>query len=163
MKVLLGGTSIPDIFTSITNGAGGEKNCHVENIFHLTDCHVEKFLHMRNMKKRYHIEKVLHMINVEQNVLCGEICHVEIGEMFPHDRFLRMTNEKCGANLFCGEISLHDTVLSQFTLFRRKICFVAIYALLCGEKLDQKLCLWRKKDKYQVWAPVNKWCLGITS
>ena len=28
--------------------------------------------------------------------------------------------------------------------------FVAIYALLCGEKLSQKLCLWRKKDKYHV-------------
>ena len=28
--------------------------------------------------------------------------------------------------------------------------FVAIYTLLCGEKLSQKLCLWRKKDKYNV-------------
>ena len=28
--------------------------------------------------------------------------------------------------------------------------FVAVYALLCGEKLRQKLCLWRKKDKYHV-------------
>ena len=33
-------------------------------------------------------------------------------------------------------------VLSRF--------FAAIYALLCGEKLSQKLCLWRKKDKYHV-------------
>ena len=53
--------------------------------------------------------------------------------MFSHDRFLHTSNEKC-----C------------------KICFVAIYALLCGEKLNQKLCLWRKKDKYQVWADVLK-------
>ena len=36
------------------------------------------------------------------------------------------------------------------TLYWRKIYFVAIYALLCGEKFIQKLCLWRKKDKYQV-------------
>ena len=57
------------------------------------------------------------------------------GEMFPHDIFLLMSNEKCAA---------------QFTLFSRKICLVAIYALLCGEKLNWKLCLWRKKDKYQV-------------
>ena len=28
--------------------------------------------------------------------------------------------------------------------------FVAIHALLCGEKLSQKLCLWREKDKYHV-------------
>ena len=39
--------------------------------------------------------------------------------------------------------------LWRFTLFCRKIDF-AIYALLCGEKLSQKLCLWRKKDKYHV-------------
>ena len=90
----------------------------------------------RNVKKIYHIEKVLHMINVEQNVLCGEICHVEIGEMFPHDRFLHMSNEKCGANLFCGEISPHGSVLSQFTLFCHEICFVVINALLCGKKLN---------------------------
>ena len=47
-------------------------------------------------------------------------------------------------------------VLSQnqfvlpFTLFCREINFVAIYAFLRGEKFRQKLCLWRKKDKYQV-------------
>ena len=46
------------------------------------------------------------------------------------------------------------SVLLQFTLFCREICFVAIYALLCGEKFNQKLCLWRKKDKYQVWATI---------
>merc|ERR1712032_1450593 len=49
------------------------------------------FFHMRNVKKIYHVEKVLHMINVDQNVLCGE--------MFRPDRFLHMSNEKCGANL----------------------------------------------------------------
>ena len=31
------------------------------------------------------------------------------------------------------------SVLSQFTLFCREICFVAIYALLCGEKFNQKI------------------------
>ena len=43
------------------------------------------------------------------------------------------------------------SVLWRFTLFCREF-FVAIYALLCGEKLCQKLCVWRKKDKYQVWS-----------
>ena len=38
----------------------------------------------------------------------------------------------------------------QFSLFCRKIRFVAIYALLRGEKLSQELCLWRKKDNYHV-------------
>ena len=47
-------------------------------------------------------------------------------------------------------------VLSQnqfvlpFTLFCREINFVAIHAFLHGEKFRHKLCLWRKKDKYQV-------------
>ena len=34
-------------------------------------------------------------------------------------------------------------------LFYREF-FVAVYELLFGEKLRQKLCLWRKKDKYHV-------------
>ena len=42
----------------------------------------------------------------------------------------------------------------RFTLFCREICFVAIYALLRGEKLSQKLYLWRKNDKYEVCASV---------
>ena len=45
--------------------------------------------------------------------------------------------------------------LLQLTQFCCKICFVAIYALLCGEILNQKLCWWRKKDKYKVWACVR--------
>ena len=67
-------------------------------------------------------------------------------------------------NLSCGDISSHQgcghkSVLSQFMLFVVKsvlllftlfFCeryFAAIYALLCGEKLNQKLCLWRKKGQ----------------
>ena len=81
----------------------------MDKFFRMTDCRVENFLHMRNLKKIYHIEKVLHMINVEQNVLCGE--------MFRHDRFLHMSNEKCGANLFCEEISLHDRLFTDYVQF----------------------------------------------
>ena len=126
--------------TSTTSTACGEKICHVEKFFHMTDCHVEKFLHMRNMKKIYHREKALHMINLEQNVLCGEMWrNLSCGEMFPHDILLHMNKLTC---------FVAKSVLSQFTLLCRKICFVAIYALLCGEKLNQKFCLWRKKDKY---------------
>ena len=113
------------IVTSTTSGACEEKICHVEKFFHMTNCYVEKFLHMKNVKKIYHIEKDLHMINVEQNVLCGEMWR----------NLLQIVAK---------------SVLLQFTLFCREICFVAIYAFLCGEKVNQKLCLWRKKDKYQV-------------
>ena len=41
-------------------------------------------------------------------------------------------------------------VLSWITPFCRKFCFVAIYALLCGEKLNQRFHMWRKNDKYEV-------------
>ena len=77
-----------------------------EKKFHVTYCHVEKFLQMKNVKKIYHIERVLHMINVEQNVLCGEMWrNRSCGDIFPHDRFLHMNNEKCGKYLSRGEIS----------------------------------------------------------
>ena len=39
----------------------------------------------------------------------------------------------------------------KFMLCCCKICFVAIYALLCGGKINQKLCVWRKNNKYEVW------------
>ena len=55
-------------------------------------------------------------------------------------------------DLCCFVVKL---VLLWFTHFCRKICFVAIYALLCGEKLNQKLPLWRKNDKYEVWTKTN--------
>ena len=48
--------------------------------------------------------------------------------------------------LFCCKIGFvaNYAVLSRFTLFCREICFVMIRALLCGEKLNQKLHMWRK-------------------
>ena len=73
---------------------------------------------------------------------CGEmwnkICHVET--------FLHMINVE--TNLF----------LSLFMLFCRKFCFVAIFAVLPQNQFCrafEKLCMWRKKDKYEVWAPLN--------
>ena len=36
-----------------------------------------------------------------------------------------------------------------------QIYFVAIYSLLCGEKINQKLHVWRKNYKYQVWKRMN--------
>ena len=45
-------------------------------------------------------------------------------------------------NLWCFNayyaVLLQNLLILQFTLFCRKICFVAIYALLRGEKLSQK-------------------------
>ena len=100
---------------------------------------MEKFLHKRNLKKIYHIEKVLHMINVEQNVLCGEIWrNLSCGEISPHDRFLHMSNEKCGEYLLCGEISPDYAVLSQNLFCRDLRAFV-------WRKIELKIVLVEKK------------------
>ena len=45
--------------------------------------------------------------------------------------------------------------------FCREICFVAIYALLCGEKLNQRLRMWWKNDKYEVCHNAKKWPLSV--
>ena len=75
--------------------------------------------------------------------------NLSCGKMFPHDRLLH----KNKLALFCCKICFVAIYAVQSrNLFCRETCFVAIYALLCGEKLNQTLCLWRKNDKYQVWS-----------
>ena len=51
-----------------------------------------------------------------------------------------------------------------FVAFRgifRVICFVAIYALLRGEKLSQKLYRWRKNYKSEVWSKSLELPFGV--
>ena len=73
-------------------------------------------------------------------------------EKYLHMRNMEQINNVY--NLWCFNayyaVLLQNLLILRFTLFCRKICFVAIYALLRGEKMSQKLCLWRKKDKYHV-------------
>ena len=115
------------------------------------------FLFMTDVMWRYlphDILSGLHLVSTGKNLSCGEmwrqIWHVE--------KFLHMRNVE--ANLFCHNscCSVAKSGLLPFTLFCRKIYFVAIYALLCGEQLNQNLCLWRKKDKYEVCTGVK--CRG---
>ena len=53
-------------------------------------------------------------------------------------------------NLWCF-VAFNGSKISFVAIYAvlSKFFVVAIYALLCGEKLCQKLCVWRKKDKYQ--------------
>ena len=99
------------------------------------------FLHAKDCQ----LEKCLHSVNMEKNLSCGEmgeqICHVE--------NFLHIRNVE--TNLVCHN-SGSFVAKSVLMPFLAQNVFVAIYALLCGEKYNQKLCLWRKKDKYQVCA-----------
>ena len=78
-------------------------------------------------RKICHVEKFLHMRDVETNLFCHNSC--------------------------CFVVK---SVLLPYTLFCWERYFVAIYALLCGEKFNQKLCLWRKMDKYQVCCTVTQ-------
>ena len=79
---------------------------------------------------------------------CGEMW----SKICPVETFLHMINVE--TIFFCHYSCwfIAKSGLLPFTLYWRKIYFVAIHALLCGDKFIQKLCLWRKKDKYQVWS-----------
>ena len=90
-------------------------------------CHVEKFF----LQNRFFMWR-----NMEKNLSYGDI--------FSHER----CGDKSAFFLHKSRCFVVKSLLLPFTLFCCERCFVAIYALLCGEKLNQKLCLWRKKDKY---------------
>ena len=95
------------------------KICHVENFFHRTDFHVEKYLKI---------------VNMETNLFDRRI--------FPR--------EKCGHKSF---VTIYAVYLQNLLCYDLR-CFVAKSVLsrntrFCVEKSwNQKLCLWRKKDKY---------------
>ena len=99
--------------------------------------------------------KFLHMINVDSNLSCGAAQPTFLPLSLIHPLLIYQINNVYNLwcfNAYCA-VSLQNRLILRFTLFCRKICFVAIYALLRGEKLSKKLCPWRKKDKYDVWAP----------
>ena len=80
---------------------------------------------------------------------CKVISNFSIWQMWRNLKFFHMT-KVCGAFLvFC-----HILCCFFWHFFCELHCFVAksIYALLCGDKWSPKLCLWRKKDKYEVWS-----------
>ena len=86
---------------------------------------LEEILYMTD----WHVEKLLHVRNV--NTIC------------------KLDKWCVQFMVFCHIKLLENPFFWRFTLFCRDF-FAVIYALLCGEKLSQKLCLWRKKDKYHV-------------
>ena len=114
--------------TSTTSGARGEKICHVEKFLHMTYCHLERFSTWQiDMWKKFSIWEMWRKSVKWRNRLSYLWCF----------------------NAYYA-VLLQNLLILRFTLFCRKICFVAIYALLRGEKLSKKLCPWRKKDKYHV-------------
>ena len=94
------------------------------------------------------------------------------GEKIPYDRLLCgkvSPHEKCEENISHRKSSPHDkygancvmwrnmekSVMWRNMLFCCKICFVAIYALFVCRKIEPKIVLVEKKDKYQVWFRVT--------
>jgi len=82
-----------------------------------------------------------------------QICHLE--------KFLHIRNVETICFVLIYAVLSQNQFVLPFTLFCREINFVAIYAFLRGEKFRQKLCLWRKKDKYQVWVSITKYQQSI--
>ena len=85
-----------------------------------------------------------------------QICHLE--------KFLHIRNVETICFVLIYAILSQNQFVLPFTLFCCEINFVTIYAFLRGEKFRQQLCLWRKKDIYQVcalsvWPTINQWCL----
>ena len=86
------------------------------------------------------------------------VCHVEKLQMWINDTFFLLLN-----------FAPHDkftmyAVLSWFTLFWRKIHFVAINALLCGANINPKIL--SVEQKWQIWCMVstcsNQQCNDVT-
>ena len=109
-------------------------------------CHVEKFqISMRG--------KCGEIWNFST---CGVISNFAIWKMWRNLKFLHIWHVCDVENastcvkfmLFCCKIGF----VAIYALLSQ-ISFVAIYALLCGEKINNKLCVWRKNDRYQVWDP----------
>ena len=106
-----------------------------------------------NVEKIRHIEKFLHMRNVETNLSSGKFFTWERWrKSFMWRNFSAWIDLSPLQNRypFWCLIAFYAVLLPnlsfvRLTLFCCKICFVTIYALWRGEKL----CMWRKKDKYE--------------
>ena len=74
---------------------------------------------------------------------------VEKSEISPHLKCVMwIMSQHMYKMLFCwliGFVAIYAVL--------RAIGLVLIYALLCGEKFNPKLYMWRKTDKYQVCVP----------
>ena len=137
-NVKIGVTPIPDI-------------CR---IFHILDmwrkiCHVEKF-------QIYMHERCGEIWNFST---CGVISNFSTWQMWRNLKFLHSWHVYDVENVLkCVHVMLFCWKFGFVVIYAvcREICFDVIYALLCGEKLNQRLRTWRKNDKYEVWAVSNK-------
>ena len=74
-------------------------------------------------------------ISPQDRLSCGEIFHMTNRQLEKSLHMVDMEIYGVKSVMTCGEISSHErcgdkSVLSQFLLFCREICFIAIYAVL---------------------------------
>ena len=114
-------------------------------------CRIISFPCMAIQKSK--ISPQLEKIQVFPHDICGEILNS------PHLACIWWKNVATYGKfvLFCCKISF----VIIYTLCR-EICFVTIYAFLCGEKLSQNFSLWRKNDKYEVWRRYSLVSIDVT-
>ena len=98
---------------------------------------------------------------MDRKALCKYMTDVEKSEIYPHleefqifhttdvEKSKILRNFKCLHMIYVKKMFVVKSVLWRFTLFS-EICFVAICALLRGEKVHKKMDRWRKNDKYEV-------------
>ena len=78
--------------------------------------------------------------------------------MSSHDRCGKIWNSPHLACVWCRKrrhiCKIYAIFLKKISFVKNELCrkirFVVIYALLCGEKFVQKFSMWRKNDKYEV-------------
>ena len=107
-------------------------------------CHVEKF-------QIYMHERCGKIWNFST---CGVISNFSTWQMWRNLKFLHSWHVYDVENVFkCVHIMLFCWKIGFVVIYAvcRKICFDEIYALLCGEKWNQRLRMWRKNYKYEVW------------
>ena len=111
-------------------------------------CHMEKF-------QIYMHERCGEIWNFST---CAVISNYSKWQMWRNLKFLHSWHVYDVENVLkCVHVMLFCWKIGFVVIYAvcREICFDAIYALLCGEKLNQRLRMWRKNDKYEVWKELK--------
>ena len=121
-------------------------------------------------RKICHVEK----FQISLRDKCGEIWYFSTWGVFSRNAIWDVDKSKISpllAYVWWGEW-LHMCEIHAFLLQNWFCCnlhtfvadfFVAIYAFLCGKKINQQLRSWRKNDKYQVCFSLHSSVLGLQS
>ena len=120
----------------------------------------EKFVRWRNFRFLCVMWRNLIFLHMGSIFKYRHMKDVDKSKISPHLAY--MCDEENGSTcvkfmLFCCKIGF----VAIYTLLSQ-IFVVAIYAFLCGEKINQQLRSWRKIDKYQVWVPYILYIYNIT-